>query len=271
MRGWIVLALLLILSIGVSAVNCTDTDGGGAKSGDDAALRAKGDVKYGITTMSDTCITAEEEGVSTNSSKYLKEYYCTGNQRMSEIYDCVKLGYVSCQNGACVASGNGSAPVQRVVPACGNKIIEKDKGEQCDPPNSICFGKTSAEYGTCQADCKCKIAASALQNIQSQPAVCGDGYKHPDEACEEDADCQTSYVCSSCKCVKQLTPEEIEAMKKSAVKEVEKEEVKEEAVEDVSEVDVTAKNFSEEPGIKAASGFANFFKKIFGWIAALFS
>lgn len=270
MRGWQIL-ILLILANAVFAATCTDSDNGGAK-GNDEALKVKGDVKYGITSMGDTCLTAEEEGVSTNSSKWLKEYFCTGGaggQRSSEIYDCIKLGFSGCLNGAC--NGSASSTQQQSAPAaaCGNKIIEKEKGEECDPPDKICFGKTSSQYGICQFDCKCKIAATA----EKAPEVCGDGTKDSGEDCEKDADCPASFVCSSCKCVKQLTAEEIEALKKNAT--VAKEE--KEAVEDkytipeLPEVNLTAKNFSEEPGIKAASGFANFFKKIFGWIAALFS
>lgn len=273
MRGWLILVLLLTLSIGVSAANCTDSDNGGARATDDVALKTKGDVKYGITTLFDTCITAEEDGVSTNSSKYLKEYLCTGSQRYSEIYDCVKIGYTGCVNGACVASGNGSAPVQQTVPACGNKILEKVKGEECDPPNKICFGKTTAEYGTCDANCKCKLASG----VQRSPDVCGDGTKDASEDCEKDADCPSDHVCSSCKCVKKLTPEEIEAMKKNATAEKE-EDVKDIAKEidekyktpELSEVNLSSTNFSDQAGIKATSGVANFFKKIFGWIAALF-
>ncbi len=272
MRGWLILVLLLILSIGVSAANCTDTDNGGADDSDDAALKTKGDVKYGITTLGDTCLTALEDGVSTNSSNYLKEYYCSGGQqRMSEIYDCVRLGYDGCLNGACVSSSNGSAPKPKaVVPACGNKILEKDKGEECDPPNKVCFGKTTAEYGICDANCKCKIAATAVR----APDVCGDGTKDASEECEKDEDCSSGYVCSSCKCVKKLTPEEIEAMKKAA--EANKTEPSKEIEEKyktpaLPEVNLSATNFSEQPGIKATSGIANFFKKIFGWIAALFS
>jgi hypothetical protein len=109
-----------------------------------------------------------------------------------------------------------------------------------------------------------------LKSKEEQPPVCGDGYKHGVEDCEADDDCSSSYVCSSCKCVKQLTAEEIEAMKKGAV--VVKEEPKEEVeTKELPGVDLTPKNFSEEPGMKTTSSIANFFKKIFGWIGSLFS
>lgn len=283
MRGWMLL-MLIVLATSVFAANetiCSDTDNGGA-SRSDAALKTRGDVKYGITTQSDVCLTSEE-GVSTNSSKYLKEYFCRDGQRASEVYDCVKLGFSGCVNGKCegTASNTNTTTTTQTTQSlkdCGNKIVEKDKGEQCDPPASICFGRSTKEYGMCQNDCTCKISAAALKNLENEPAVCGDDYRHPAEDCEKDADCPDNYVCSSCKCVKQLTAEEIEALKKSAA--VQKEEAKDNVSKEIEEkyvtpelpeVNLTATNFSDDAGIKATSGIANFFKKIFGWIGALFS
>ncbi len=294
MRGWIiVIGLLLVLCVAVQATDklneslCSDTDNGGSKVSDSIALKTKGDVKYGITTLTDTCLTAED-GVSAPSGNFLKEYYCFNDQRQSHIYDCVKYGYDKCESGACKggSSGNSSSNNQtnqtskpkQPVSECGNKITEKARGEQCDPPNSICFGKTSQEYGTCQADCTCKIAQSALKNERELPPVCGDGFKHPDEDCEEDADCPSDYVCSSCKCVKELSASEIEAMKQAALAKKEagakgiSEKVEDEyKAPEKTEVDLTAKNFSAEPAMKATSGVANFFMKIFNWLAGIFS
>lgn len=284
MRGLIFFSLALILLCSVYAVDplCSDTDKGGAKSSEKESLKTRGEVKYGLTTQTDTCLTGEE-GVSASTGNWLKEYYCSSDQRMSTEYDCVKLGYSKCDAGACVggssganASNTSTTTTSAPVVACGNDITEKAKGEECDPPNSICFGKSSAEYGTCQADCKCKIAAAAMKEIESKPAVCGDGYLHSTEQCEEDANCEANHVCSSCKCVKQLTAEEIEAMKKGSTVKDEESEISKEIDEkyqlpETSDVEITAENFSEAPGMKATSGVANFFKKLFGWIAGLFS
>lgn len=273
MRGWIIVVMVLLLAVVVSASNvslCSDTDGGGARS-KDAALKVRGEVKYGITTQVDTCLTSEE-GVSTNQSKWLKEYFCALDKRESEAYDCVRLGFSGCGNGECTggasAAQNQSQQMQPVA-ACGNKILEKDKGEECDPPNKICFGKTKDQYGLCDAICKCKVSgASAAAHV---PA-CGDDVREGTEECEKDDECPDNHVCSSCKCVKQLTAADIEAMKKQAAEAGPSKEIDEKyKVPDTHEVDLTVKNFSEEPGMKAASGIANFFKSIFGWIAALFS
>jgi hypothetical protein len=284
MRGLIiVLALILVLSIAAHAATplneslCTDTDGGGVHKSD-AALKTKGEVKYGITGQTDTCLTSEN-GVSTNSSKWLKEYFCRDDKRESQAYDCTRLGFTGCENGECKGASSGSTSNQTtqttVQSACGNKIIEKTKGEECDPPDHICFGATKDQYGLCDANCKCKVSGAA--QAAHQP-VCGDGARDVGEDCEADDECHSGYVCSSCKCVKELTQEEIDAMKSGAANK--KDEAKSETQKEIDEkykspetheVDLSVKNFSEEPGIKATSGIASFFKHIFGWIGALFS
>ena len=267
MRGLIIVVMVLVLAVVVSASNvslCTDTDGGGAKS-KDAALKTKGEVKYGLTSMVDTCLTSQE-GVSTNQSKWLKEYFCENDQRKSEVYDCIRYGFSGCENGECKGTSTQSQEQTQPVSACGNKILEKEKGEECDPPNKICFGKTSAQYGLCDGNCKCRISAAAEKPV---PA-CGDGARDVGEECEKDDECPTNFVCSSCKCVKTLTQEEIEAMK-GEKKDVSKEIDEKYTLPEVEESNITAKDFTQEPGMKATSGIANFFKSIFSWIAALFS
>ncbi len=274
MRGWIIFAILLILTVPVFAQEdlCSDTDLGGEDSKDTSALTTKGSVKYGITTQKDTCLTSSG-GVSTDEGVWLKEYYCVNDKRESEIYDCLKLGFSGCKDGACEGSSSGSSGTttqQQAVPEehCGNRILEKDKGEECDPPDKICFGKTTAQYGICEANCKCKIAGTA----EPAEAVCGDDTLDSGEDCEKDEDCPEKFVCSSCKCVKTLTAEEIEAMKGgSSTTSKEKSDAAPVKNDVLADVDLTAKNFSDEPGVKAVSGFANFFKKIFAWIGDLFS
>jgi hypothetical protein len=284
MRGWIIIVALVVLSTAVLAANeslCSDTDNGGTHRTDDA-LKNKGEVKYGITTQVDVCLTSKE-GVSVNASKWLKEYFCRQDKRESEVYDCISLGFSGCVDGECVGATSSASSATNttqttVASSCGDKRVEKSKGEECDPPNSVCFGTSTAEYGSCQADCTCKIAAAALKNLESQPAVCGDKYKHPSEDCENDTDCASDFVCSSCKCVKVLSQAEIDALKKSAS--AEKEEVKDDVSKEIDdkyktaplpEVNLTATNFSDDAAIQATSSIANFFKKIFGWIAAIFS
>jgi hypothetical protein len=268
-----VLVFLLIVGVAHAQVQCTDTDGGG-KDSKDAALKSKGTAKVGVTPKVDVCLTTEE-GVSTNESKYLKEYFCSAdNQVQFEVYDCTREGYSGCRDGACYGASSGSTSnttgsTSTPVSSCGNKILEKAKGEQCDPPGSICFGKTSAQYGQCMNDCTCKIADSAAP----VKAVCGDDAVDSGEDCEKDADCGAGFVCSSCSCVKQLTKEEIEAMKKGETPIVKDEPKVDEPKVDDSKgvVDTTPKNFSDTGALKATSSVAGFFKAIFGWLGSLFS
>ncbi|RMD58565.1 hypothetical protein D6825_00370 [Candidatus Woesearchaeota archaeon] len=278
--------LVLILALSASAQVCTDTDGGGAKSKDKSALETLGRVKYGLTEKTDSCVISARSEVRTNSSKYLLEYYCGDGLRESEIYDCTREGYTGCQDGKCVGASSGSSSsgseqyTPQAVEHCGNKIVEKDKGEQCDPPGSICFGKTTAQYGSCQADCSCKIAKAALENA---PKVCGDDYLDEGEECEKDSDCPNSYVCSSCSCVKQLTPEEIEELKAKAKSSRESPKEQESKSEDIAseieekyktepipEEDLQAKNFTELASIKVTSKITKFFTGVIDWIATLF-
>jgi len=275
MKKLLMVAIFLLLaSVAYAQVQCTDTDGGG-KDSKDAALKTMGTAKVGVTPKVDVCLTSEE-GVSVNESDYLKEYYCgTDNQVKFEVYDCTREGYSGCRNGACYGASSGSTSntssgsTSTPVSSCGNKLLEKNKGEQCDPPGSICFGKTSAQYGQCLNDCTCQISGAA----PAPKAVCGDDSVDPGEDCEKDADCGAGFVCSSCSCVKQLTPEEIEALKKGeTVKETPKDEPKDEPVVDSKGVvDTTPKNFSDTGALKATSSVAGFFKAIFGWIGSLFS
>lgn len=282
MKKIILLILILISATSVFAATCTDTDNGGADEKDEA-LKTLGEVKYGITALKDQCVTSTEtdEAVSTNKSKYLREYFCQGGQRSNEIYDCTKWGYTGCENGACVGKANttsssgSSSSGSTTQNSCGNKILEKAKGEQCDPPGSICFGKTTAQYGSCQANCQCKISQAVL-DANPVPVVCGDGERATGEDCEADKDCPTNYVCSSCKCVKKLTAAEIEAMKNQASggsieKEDETKSTTETPKTTLPGVDTEPKNFSDTPAMKATGGIASFFKSVFGWIASLFS
>ncbi len=271
MRAQLLFTFLLLLAVFVFAQGpeCSDTDGGK----DENALSRRGDVRYGITTQTDVCLTSRE-GVSVNKSNWLKEYFCEGNplQRQSRVFDCTREGFIGCENGACISIGGSGGANVTVVPkpvvpvnACGNERLEKDKGEECDPPGAICFGKTSKQYGQCESNCKCKIAQSA----EKAASECGDGSREYNEVCEEDADCPANHVCSSCNCVKQLTPEEIAAMGGTPAETPKADEPQ--TNNDKPAIDMTPKNFSESPAIKATSGIAGFFRKVFGWLGSIFS
>jgi len=263
--------LLIVVLAGVVHAQTNNNTGPGCADTDESAkdpFAQQGSVKYGITTQQDTCLTGQE-GVSINNSKWLKEYYCSGEpaKRESKVIDCTREKYIGCVNGACKsgtgANVTGSQKTSTPVKTCGDKILAKDKGEECDPPGNICFGKTSKQYGQCGPDCKCKIASAAEKPV----AACGDDVKDEGEDCEKDSECQANFVCSSCKCVKQLTPEEIEAMKGKPILAPSTSE--NETATPV--LDLTPKNFTESAGVKATSSIAGFFRSVFGWIATIFS
>jgi len=281
MRIWMVaLAVILAFSIVVHAENatgpklCSDTDGGGV-SAKDAGIKTFGQVKYGIIALDDTCLTSAK-GVMTNESIWLKEYYCENDQRVSKVYDCTRYGYQKCASGACVggtgtngSTGTGNQTTGTTTTSlCGNKKL--DKSEECDPPGKICFS-ADKRYGICNPDCTCKVSGAAKAVI-----TCGDGaISAPDEECEADKDCPTNYVCSSCKCVKQLTPEEIAAMTSTKNQTTTSPATPTETTpltnQLSNQVDLAPKNFSETTGMGVTSGIVNFFKSIFGWISGLFS
>jgi len=279
MKKLLMVAFVLILASVAFAAQCVDTDGGG-KNGEESALKSQGQAKVGITPHEDICLTSEE-GVSINESDYLKEYYCgADNQVYSKVWECTREGFSGCRNGACYGSTSGSSNSSSSGSSsssnqntCGNKILEKAKGEQCDPPDSICFGKTKAQYGICSKSCQCLISPSAEQ----AQALCGDGeLDSAKEDCEKDSDCGSGFLCSSCSCVKELTKEEIEAMKKGEKPVVDGKTSDGSDSKDVETsgkgvIDTTPKNFSDDGALKATSSVSNFFKAIFGWIGALFS
>jgi len=272
---WLAIFIFLSLAVSVLAADppklCTDSDNGGGDS-NDVALETKGNVKYGITPMYDTCLTSRD-GVSIETGVWLREYFCNSqDQRKSEVYDCVRQGYDKCYAGACVktSSSANTSTTRRTtnVPqnSCGNDIVEKDKGESCDPPGEICFGRSSAEYGTCNSKCTCDIAKAALEK---RVVSCGDGYVDSPEECETDDNCEDNAVCSSCSCVKELSAEEIEQMKDSArPKKEDKKEESSEQPETVEEetIDLEGKNFEESATIKATSAITDFFRSLFGWL-----
>ncbi|MBW2969211.1 hypothetical protein KY314_03780, partial [Candidatus Woesearchaeota archaeon] len=100
-----------------------------------------------------------EEGI------YLKEYYCDedNDERKHKIVDCTQLGFEKCEDGRCVNSQSSqsssqsqtSAPVY--VAECGNKIV--DSGEDCDPPDKICY--KGSDIGLCSDTCMCEIKISS--------------------------------------------------------------------------------------------------------------
>ncbi len=72
-------------------------------------------------------------------------------------------------------SGDGCDANCKLEEGCGDGIIQQDAGEQCDPPNPP----------DCSAECQ----------LSYTDPLCGDGYKHEDEECDDGCLMGQAYVC----------------------------------------------------------------------------
>lgn len=158
--------ILVFLASFVSADSlCKESDNG-------KEYDKKGYVKYGVTQYDDLCVLKPDADMRLPESQYLKEYYCDTDTRMHKIVDCKKEGYEKCKDGACVSpstttTGNTTsntthAPVY-VAPYCGDKKV--GTGEECDPPDKICY--KGADIGLCSTACKCVIKISGGHVVSS--------------------------------------------------------------------------------------------------------
>jgi hypothetical protein len=166
---WALLFCLALSAVLAAAADgqatCTDSDNGG---GDDAEpyIGIRGSVTYGIMEKFDTCISAEG-GYHYENSSWIREYYCANVsevvQRTSKDYDCTRYGYTMCQDGKCIGKAGGPSNTTKRAstgPSCGNKVV--DAGEQCDPPDKICY--LNDNIGICTrpnaqgfGGCQCKL------------------------------------------------------------------------------------------------------------------
>lgn len=240
---------------------CTDSDKGpetGRNPSDDV-LKTKGSTKYGIQTKEDICVISETADVQTEESYFLKEYYCDDSDtRKSVTFDCRDYGFEKCKDGICEGQGSTSTEdrvIDKSVKDCGNKILEKDKGEECDPPGSVCL--EGDNYGMCLDDCTCR-----WHNSQESAGTVDDETDIEDTTTSDE--------------------NEKEDLKEDDVEdnEEDKEEIEEdndEKTEDkypIPEVNIPnageIKDFNEEPGIKVTKGVSGFFKKLWQWFIDLF-
>jgi major membrane immunogen (membrane-anchored lipoprotein) len=142
--------IFVFLASFVSADLCMDSD-----DGEDYA--EKGYVKYGVTKFYDTCVLNPSTDMSIQEGAYLKEYFCDDDKRVNDIIDCSREGFDMCKEGKCIDldPSDDSAPKAPVytAPVCGNKVV--DPGEDCDPPDKICY--KGSDIGLCSEICKCEI------------------------------------------------------------------------------------------------------------------
>lgn len=164
MKKLVVLAaVLLILPAVLAQVTCTDTDNGGEKP--EPFIGQKGKVKYGLSEKADVCVN-DKDGFSVQSGRWVREYYCANEQRVSDDYDCTRYGYLKCEDGACTGKEAAKArqeAQQAAEPArCGDEIVQPERGEECERPDDICY--KNDQIGICTrpgktglGGCLCKV------------------------------------------------------------------------------------------------------------------
>lgn len=166
-------ATILVLS--VYSVTCTDSDEGPIDPTAPKEFLAKpGNTTIAKTTLVDHCM-REKNGVKVTEGPWIKEYMCIGNLAIGKDYKCSDYGYDKCITdkglSACVAAGKTTVTAPKPVatpsnttapkkpktplkPQCGDKKIQPDLGEQCDPPGRLCVD-ADGYAGTCEKNCKC--------------------------------------------------------------------------------------------------------------------
>lgn len=83
---------------------------------------------------------------------------------------------------------------------CGNKTLDTNKGEQCDPPGS----KETVDHKCGAYD---KVCDAKCQWTDTPPTCCGDGViqepnsKGQNEKCEKDSDCSSGQICCPDTCI----------------------------------------------------------------------
>jgi len=142
-------------------VACTDSDGGPVDGAHpEKFVDILGTTKYGIsTTHTDECI-SNKDGYHKDPSPWIREYYCGGSpiQIQHKDMDCTSMGFTGCAGGKCIGGSSSTATTTthttKPTPACGNKHV--DAGEQCDPPDKICY--VGSDVGICAREtCQCKL------------------------------------------------------------------------------------------------------------------
>ena len=152
MKKLLLIVMVLLIATVAYAQQCDETDNG-------IDYETKGSVKYGVTTMTDSCILSKHTEMSIEEGVWLKEYYCDDdNRRRSETVDCTREGYEKCYLGECTGKENVEARQEAekaTAPKCGNGVVEQDLGEECDPPGRVCYA--DGGYGQCDKYCKCPL------------------------------------------------------------------------------------------------------------------
>lgn len=194
--GLIFCFLLSALAV-VAQVECYDQD---EQPDIEDTLDSKAKVEYGLTDKTDECVSSRE-GYHRDPSPWVREYYCEGDpeQRKYKDFDCTRLGYDRCEDGACVGGveDNTTTKTQKApeIGRCGDKIVQAERGEWCDPPDSICYGD-DGNIGLCSrpnaqgfGGCQCELykAGGTVEDVPEE-AKEEETVEEPEETVEEPAE-----------------------------------------------------------------------------------
>lgn len=180
------LFLTLILFALSTFADCTDTDGGPILTYEPKPYIAQpGTVSRATENQSDYCM-FETRGKPVKEGDYVHEYYCEAGLLRAKDYNCKDHGYAKCitvdKQSACVLAGQTSfgttaqttedkkqettktepkkpAPL---APQCGDKKLQTDRGEECDPPGKLCIA-SGGIGGQCTTSCTCQPYTSKAQ------------------------------------------------------------------------------------------------------------
>jgi hypothetical protein len=253
------LTCLFLLAIPVLAQSgaCTDLDDGPVDDGEpEPYIATTASVKYGISEKTDECVSGKD-GYHKDPSLWVREYYCgigeAGVQRKYRDYDCTRYGYTGCEGGKCIGKSAEEAKKTSSGPAqasCGDKKVQSEMGENCDPPDSICYSEGTIGICTRPNDaglggCQCKLYSGGSGTV-TVPA--------PEETAEEPSEAQEETF--------EEEPEE-----ETADEAMLEEEKQEPAVEERQPL---PEEFKESKGVGFTRSISNAVKGFFKWIGSWF-
>ncbi len=251
---WGMLIVLLFSVFAVHAVvECNDLD---EQPDIEDTLDSAAKVEYGIEDKTDICVSGRD-GYSKNPSTWVREYYCatvSGGegpstvQRKYEDFDCTRFGFTKCDGGKCTGTTSGTsgstATPTSTSPFCGDKKIQTERGEQCDPPDDICY--LTEKIGICTrpigkiGGCQCKLYQTGETAAPEAPPEEEETPEPPGE-----------------------TPDEPEEQPPE-------EPPKAEPVAQPAEREPLPTEFQETGGIGVTRGITNTVKRFFSWIGSWF-
>jgi hypothetical protein len=181
----VILLTVYAITVAAAGTTCTDPD---EKPDPEDSIHDISTVKYGLSEKTDECVSGRD-GYHLDPSTWVREYYCTEVQATGEStgkiiqrkytdYDCVRYGYTKCDGGRCTgkagSSSTSSTPKPTAKPQCGDKILQKDRGEQCEPPDSVCY--VDKAIGVCTrpnaqglGGCQCKVYSGSAAEETPTP------------------------------------------------------------------------------------------------------